>query len=254
MSTFPVPDTIYDGEKMLVLQAQLGEWDNLNHLLVCKASGKAAIVDPFLGDYWVDVCQERSFTLQSALLTHSHWDHSKGITQLLERIPEAEVWVHELEYQRGWTGPDTDHWSTPPQSGTEYQLGELFFTIHCTPGHTPGHVTIIGNGVVVSGDCIFLSRCGRTDLFGGDMRAQHSSLVYLKDILSHLPEDWLVLPGHQYSMADGSNPTFISVGQLLSENAALRAAGNWQAFSQLDFLSFDDSMAEKARRQRAKQS
>ena len=42
-------DCILETEKMLVLQAQLGEWDNLNHLLVCKKTNKAVIVDILLG-------------------------------------------------------------------------------------------------------------------------------------------------------------------------------------------------------------
>ena len=33
-------------------------------------------------------------------------------------------------------------------------------------------MTFIGEGIVISGDCMFLGRCGRTDLFGGDVVAQ----------------------------------------------------------------------------------
>lgn len=252
MSPPPQPDTIYDGAEMLVLQAQLGGWDNLNHLIICKSTGQAAIVDPFSGRYWARVCGERGYSLTSALLTHSHWDHSKGVAGLLKAIPEVRVWVHELESERGWEGPDTDRWDNPPLSSSEFSLGNLTFEVHCTPGHTPGHVTICGHGIVLSGDCLFLGRCGRTDLFGGDIRAQHESLIYLKSILAKFPEDWLVLPGHQYPLEDGSLPTFTTVGELLVGNTALVAAGDWEEFSRLEFLSFDDSLAVKARRQRAK--
>ena len=243
---------ILGGEGLTVIQVQLGEWDNLNHLLVCEKTGEACIVDPFSGNYWLSYCERKDWKLKSAVLTHSHWDHSKGVPSLYEA--GVEIWVHELEAERGWQGPDSQRWNNAPNTSTVFKLGLMSFDVHCTPGHTPGHVTLIGNGLVISGDCLFLGRCGRTDLFGGDLETQHRSLIYLKSILEKLPQEWLVLPGHQYALADGSIPTFTTVAELLHGNEALNAAGDDEAFRALDFLSFDDSMAEKARRQRARAS
>ena len=86
-------ECILENEKMLVLQAQLGEWDNLNHLLVCKETKKAVIVDPFFADYWSNICSENGWDLEQVWLTHSHWDHAKGVYGLQEK----QVWVHENE-------------------------------------------------------------------------------------------------------------------------------------------------------------
>jgi glyoxylase-like metal-dependent hydrolase (beta-lactamase superfamily II) len=97
-----------------------------------------------------------------------------------------------------------------------------------------------------------LGRCGRADLFGGNLEEMYQSLVYLKAVLQDIPDDWLVLPGHQYSISDGSIPTFLPVSELLDKNEALRAAGNKEDFDALEFLAFDDSLAEKARRKRAR--
>ena len=47
-------------------------------------------------------------------------------------------------------------------------------------------MTFIGEGVVVSGDCMFLGRCGRTDLFGGDVDSQRKSLIHLRKRLLDL--------------------------------------------------------------------
>ena len=65
--------------------------------------------------------------------------------------------------------------------------------------------------------------------------------------MNDLPKDWLVLPGHQYQLLDGTNPTYITVEQLLSDNEALAALDDDEAWANLDFLAFDDSLAEKAR-------
>jgi glyoxylase-like metal-dependent hydrolase (beta-lactamase superfamily II) len=113
-------------------------------------------------------------------------------------------------------------------------------------------MTFIGEGVVISGDCMFLGRCGRTDLFGGDVVAQRKSLFHLRNRLRDLPNDWLVLPGHQYQLSDGTNPTYITVEELLSDNEALNALDSDDAWESLDFLAFNDSLAEKARREKAR--
>ncbi len=245
-----VNSNILSGNGMTVIQAQLGEWDNLNHLLVCEKTGDACIVDPFSGEHWLATCKENGWNLKSALLTHSHWDHTMGVQALFDT--GVEIWLHQDEEKRGWAGPDTDRFTHSALSSTTFKVGELEFEVHCTPGHSPGHITIIGNGVVISGDCLFLGRCGRTDLFGGNLEEMHQSLVYLKALLQDLPVDWLVLPGHQYSVSDGSIPTFLSVSELLNSNEALIAAGNKEEFHALEFLAFDDSLAEKARRKRTR--
>jgi len=242
------PNWLVDDDDIAVLQAQLGGWDNLNHLIVCKRSKVALIIDPFDGDYWQQICHENSWNLTQAWLTHSHWDHCKGIGDLNDGV---KIWVHELEEKRGWEGGDTDRWKHLPLTKIIQKIGELEFEIHCTPGHTPGHVTIIGNGLVVSGDCMFLGRCGRTDLFGGDVNMQRSSLQYLKGLLEKLQGNELVLPGHQYTLPDGSTPTTCTVSDLLTTNEALLAVDDKESFMQLEFLSFDDSLAERARRQKA---
>ena len=69
-----------------------------------------------------------------------------------------------------------------------------------------------------------------------------------------LPSDWLVLPGHQYLLDTGEAPTTMQVGKVLTSNEALLAVDDDKAWVKLPFLAFDDSMAEKARRQRAMDS
>ena len=101
---------------------------------------------------------------------------------------------------------------------------------------------------------MFLGSCGRTDLFGGDVDAQKKSLFHLRNRLQQIPSEWYVLPGHQYPLSDGNNPTYITVEKLLAQNEALLALDNDDDWEGLDFLAFDDNMAEKARRERARNS
>jgi glyoxylase-like metal-dependent hydrolase (beta-lactamase superfamily II) len=239
-------NTIFETSKILVLQAQLGDWDNLNHLIVCKNTRNAVIVDPFFSEFWQEVCFRNKWTLSQVWLTHSHWDHSKGV----QGLSDKQVWVHTFEKEI-WDGVSNNEWTNEACTFVSQRIGNLEFEVHCTPGHTPGHVTFIGEGVVISGDCLFLGRCGRTDLLGGDIIAQRKSLLHLRKRLYQLPGDWLVLPGHQYALNDGRNPTFVSVKELLHENEALQALDDDEKWANLDFLSFDDNLAENARRKKA---
>lgn len=247
----PVLTHLTPSAELTVLQAQVGPWANLNHLLVCTASRRGVLVDPFDGPLWHRWVDQHDVHLQAILLTHSHWDHVKGVADLLASRPELEVWVHEAELQRGWTGPDTHRWTHAATTATRYEVGHLSFDVLASPGHTPGHITLLGHGIVLSGDCLFLGRCGRVDLLGGDLAAMYASLMELRRRLEALPADWLVLPGHRYALEDGREPDSLSIGEVLASNPALRAA-SLDAFSTLPFLAFDDEMAEAARRARVR--
>ena len=91
---------------------------------------------------------------------------------------------------------------------------------------------------------LFLGRCGRTDLYGGNKSTMFSSLMYFRDCLLKLPSEWLVFPGHQYPLDDGSNPMHICVGDLLQNNRSILEQ-SYEEFCKLEFLEFDDSLSVK---------
>jgi hypothetical protein len=71
-----------------------------------------------------------------------------------------------------------------------------------------------------------------------------SSLMYFRNCLLNLPQDWLVFPGHQYPLDDGSNPMHIKIGELLQVNGAILEQ-DYDDFCKLDYLEFDDSLSVK---------
>jgi len=92
------------------------------------------------------------------------------------------------------------------EDGQVLKVGNLSFEIMHTPGHSPGSVCIYGQGVIVTGDTLFIDAIGRTDLPGGDYNVLMNSL---KTRILPLPDDTLVLPGHDY----GPQPTDTLGGQ-----------------------------------------
>jgi glyoxylase-like metal-dependent hydrolase (beta-lactamase superfamily II) len=114
-----------------------------------------------------------------------------GIEELLGRVP-AKVYVHkaEREFLRGF-GSDlvkVDNHDTLP-------VGRLTLTFLHTPGHTPGSQCFLVDGRLISGDTLFIGSCGRTDLPGSDPKEMYYSLTQR---LGALPDDTILLPGHNY--------------------------------------------------------
>ena len=203
-----MPELILETEKMLLYQQQLGEWNNLNHLIICKSSNQACIIDPFDGKFWLDFCQLMEVEITEIWLTHTHWDHIKGVDALYHNSDIQPILrCHILEQQRGYESTRADWWTHDELSSVMTTFGDIEFTVHCTPGHSPGHVTIIGDGAIITGDCLFLHSCGRTDLFGGDQEKQRQSVLYLKEVFDTVTLDSLILPGHQLSLIHISEPT-----------------------------------------------
>ena len=62
-----------------------------------------------------------------------------------------------------------------------------------TPGHTPGSISLLGDGIVFSGDTLFAQGVGRTDLPGG---SDDDLLASIREQLLTLPDDTVVYPGH----------------------------------------------------------
>ena len=80
-------------------------------------------------------------------------------------------------------------------SGDTLKIGDIEVEFLHTPGHTPGSQCFRIKNTLVSGDTLFIDGCGRVDLPGSDADAMYHSLQRLKS----LPDDTLLLPGHNYS-------------------------------------------------------
>jgi glyoxylase-like metal-dependent hydrolase (beta-lactamase superfamily II) len=171
-----------------------------------EGSERALMVDP--GDEapkLLAAIDELGLSLDGILLTHTHFDHV-GAVAPVAKATGAEVWVPELE--KGvladidsyvpWPefGPfeswDAEH---TVSGGERLELAGMEIDVLFTPGHSPGHVTysIAAEQAVFSGDVLFQSSVGRTDLPGGDWPTLLESIRTLVDTL---PGETTVYPGH----------------------------------------------------------
>lgn len=206
-------------------QLELGPMQNFVYLVGDPVTRECVAVDPAWDiDTIVRMVEADDMRLTGALVTHTHQDHVggslaswgmpgriPGVEELLERVP-AKVYVNkaEREFMRGF-GSDL----VKVDNHDTLTIGRLTLTFMHTPGHTPGSQCFLVDGRLVSGDTLFIGSCGRTDLPGSDPSEMYYSLTQR---LSALPDDTILLPGHNYGGAAST------IGQEKRENPFLRFA------------------------------
>uniref|UniRef100_A0A2S2Q371 hydroxyacylglutathione hydrolase n=1 Tax=Sipha flava TaxID=143950 RepID=A0A2S2Q371_9HEMI len=167
--------------------------DNFMYLLVDNETKKAAIVDPVAPDVVWDTVQKENLKLTTVLTTHHHWDHAGGNKELINSNKNDKFTVIG--------GDDRIYGLTVmiDKHGVDLQLGSLNIKCLRTPCHTTGHVcyyvTAGKEGVVFTGDTLFLGGCGR--FFEGTATQMYDALI---KILSQLPDNTAVFCGHEYAI------------------------------------------------------
>ena len=136
--------------------------------------------------------------------THGHFDHIQGV-EAVRRETGAPFWIHEAEAEILTHGPARakmlfgldlppspapDRWLV---EGDRLRVGGLTLTVRHTPGHSPGGVCLLGDGLVFTGDTLFAGSIGRADLPGADMATLLASIAR---VLLPLPDETVCYPGH----------------------------------------------------------
>jgi len=192
-------------------QLELGPMQNFVYLIGDPVTRDCVVVDPAWEiDTIVDTAGADGFTIRGALVTHTHQDHVggsleswgmpgriPGVEELLTRMP-AKIYVHktEREFLRG-LGSELQ----AVDNHDTLQVGRLTVRFLHTPGHTPGSQCFLVDGRLVSGDTLFIGSCGRTDLPGSNPTEMYYSLTQR---LGALPDETVLLPGHNYGGASSS--------------------------------------------------
>jgi len=191
------------------------------YLVYCPETLECAVVDPGAeAEKIFRLIAEKGLKPRVLLNTHGHVDHigaNKDIkdkfdiplyihsadSAMLERVHQTEM----AFFLGAKDSPPPDHFL---KDGDKLKIGKSFLRVIHTPGHSPGSVSFLGDGFLLSGDTLFFGGVGRTDLPGGSWQEMESSI---KNKILTMPDEMLVLPGHGPSTTVGqekrSNP-FIS--------------------------------------------
>lgn len=175
---------------------------------IVSEADEAFIIDPG-GNAEKIIRAAKNFNVRYILLTHAHFDHIGALNSITAAFPDAKTAVSTFEHD----------WLYSPQLNFSEDFGLTFVfkgkvdlkledgmtldfagtkikVLH-TPGHTPGstcfYIENSGKPVLFSGDTLFRSSIGRTDLPGGNGRKIVESI---KTKLLTLPDETVVYPGH----------------------------------------------------------
>ena len=190
--------------ELIIEQIEIGPMQNYTYIVGSRHTREVAIVDPA----WdiASITQhlaEKDYKLSAVLATHYHPDHVggsfsgnnvEGVAQLLETHP-VKVYTHKLEadgVKKVTEISESD--LVRVDSGDTLKLGNIEVQFLHTPGHTPGSQCFRIKNTLVSGDTLFVNGCGRVDLPGSNSQDMYHSIRKL----AALPEDTLLLPGHNY--------------------------------------------------------
>lgn len=189
-----------------------------SYLIWDEESKDAAVIDSGMeteGERkeFCDFVQKEGLKLRMALQTHTHFDHIYGLPFIKEKFGICPLF-HKLEEQVYYSQPQMvamfgmsmDCNLPRPERFIEdnevIYLSNIEIRVIHTPGHTPGGVCfyIEKEGILLSGDTMFMGSMGRYDLPGGNFRTEMNSIT---NRLLVLPEETRVLCGHGPSTTIG---------------------------------------------------
>ena len=182
-----------------------------NTFIVSDSTNDCIIIDP--GCYSNDeknilkkYIEDNNLNPVKLINTHCHIDHILGNKfvaktwgvnlethqndiELLENSAEIARLYGFIDYEKS---PSTTQFLN---EGDTVEFGNSKLKILYTPGHAPGHISLYSKEekFIISGDVLFKSSIGRTDLPGGDFNVLIESI---KTKILCLDDDTVVYCGH----------------------------------------------------------
>ena len=197
---------------MLVRQFEVGKFKIFSYLIADEAAKEGLFIDPSADhDLLLREAALDGLTIKYIVNTHHHIDHVMGNREMASRTG-AKIVIHKddaprirnvepsiLTMFRAELPQEAD---TMVSDGDLIEVGNVALKVIHTPGHTPGGMCLYiegtpeRQGMLFTGDTLFVGTCGRTDFPGGDFDQLKKAVTTR---LYTLPGETVVFPGHNYA-------------------------------------------------------
>ena len=186
-----------------------------NAYVMYNENNDAFLVDPgySLNNGLIDHIKKLNKNIKAILITHGHYDHIYALKDVLDIYKDAKVYIlkDEVEFltdpslnltDKDYNQLGIETLCFKPQNIELLEDGDIInaagfdIKVIATPFHTKGSCCyyIESEKVLFTGDTLFYTTIGRSDLPTGSNRTISSSLKKLKD----LPDGIKVYPGHGF--------------------------------------------------------
>ncbi len=201
-----VDKTVFEGIVTMILQMlTVGSFGSNCYIVGSEKTKEGIIIDPGAdAESIIQAVRKLELKITMIIATHSHVDHVGALSEVKEALKapfamhadDAQGLPEVGKYLTMMFGVKMSPLPAPDKflsEGEIIKVGEFSFKVLHTPGHSPGGISLAGNGVVFSGDTLFNYGIGRTDFPGCSYDGLMESI---RTKLMTLPDKTIVLSGH----------------------------------------------------------
>ncbi len=175
---------------MKVIKLTGGILESNGYIIYQNKGGDCYIIDPgHSGPRFVEQIKKNCFNPKGIILTHHHPDHVGGMKAIQEAF-DCPTYMHEMDALVFKKTIDVHL-----KDGDVFDLEGEELKVISTPGHTKGSICLMSekSRICFTGDTIFDTDLGRSDLPGGDEAEMEDSV---RNIISKWENDIFIYPGH----------------------------------------------------------
>lgn len=181
---------VEEGMHMKIKRFKGGSLESNGYVIYRNQGGECFIIDPgYNHRVFADFVRENGLKAKGIILTHLHHDHT-GASEAAADVLDCPIYMHgaDATVYRGRVDVLLSDGDILDLDGEELKI------LH-TPGHTEGSICVMSekSRVCFTGDTIFDTDLGRSDLPGGSEEAMKSSI---RNIADRWENDIHIYPGH----------------------------------------------------------